>query len=50
MDVEGRSVWTPVRMVLIARRCVDTSSGDASVPTPLSRGDASIPTPHHRGT
>jgi len=27
MDVEGRSAWTPVRMVLIAQRCVDTSRG-----------------------
>jgi len=27
MDVEGRSAWTPVPMVLIAQRCVDTSRG-----------------------
>jgi hypothetical protein len=38
MDVESPSVWTPVR-VLIARRCADISSGDASVPTPLSHGE-----------
>ena len=25
MDVEGRFVWIPVRMVLIVRRCVITS-------------------------
>ena len=28
MDVEGRSAWTLVRMVLIAQRCVNTSRGD----------------------
>jgi hypothetical protein len=39
MDVESLFVWTPVRMVLIARRCADISSGDASVPTPLSIRD-----------
>jgi len=36
MDVEGRSAWTLVPMVLIARRCVNTSSGDTSFPhTPM---------------
>ena len=39
MDVEGRSAWTSVLMVLIAQRCADISSGDASVPTPLSIRD-----------
>jgi len=43
MDVEGPSVWTPVPMVRMLRRCVDTSSGDASVPTPLWRHSAPIP-------
>ena len=38
MDVEGRSAWTLVPMVLIAQRCVSISSGDTSFPhTPLHK-------------
>ena len=39
MDVEGHFVWIPARMARMSRLCVITSSGDASVPTPLSIRD-----------